>query len=183
MKTINYTSMKQKLLLLFLFFVLGASSMAQTSDTSKTKPFTADLLMGPYLFVDHTLYKSVFMKGARIQYKPGQLSLGIEYLTGQQHDTNNELGTTHSAAGIICYSLLKGTKRFNPYLYTGGGFFEFKDFSKDVLGVAFYAGAGTELNISSTIKGLIESRYVNLGPLQLEGKNELGVLWGVRAYF
>ena len=175
--------MKQKLILPILFILLAASSMAQTSDSSKTKLFTVDLLTGPYLFVDHILYKSVFMKGVRIQYKPGKLAFGIEYLAGQQNDTKQELGTTHSAAGIVSYSLIKETKRFNPYLYTGGGFFEFKDFSKDVYGVAFYVGAGTELNISPTIKGIVESRYVNLGPMQLGGKNELGVLWGIRAYF
>lgn len=176
-------AMKQNFLLPIFFLAMSASCLAQTSDSSKTKPFTVDLIMGPYLFVDHTLYKSVFMKGARLQYKPGKLSVGLEYLVGQQNDNANELGMTHSAAGIIGYYLTKGTKRFNPYVYSGGGFFEFKDFSKDVYGIAFYAGAGTELNISPSIKGLIESRYVNLGPMQLEGQNELGVLWGIRAYF
>ena len=138
------------------------------------------------MFVDHHHYKSVFLKGVRIGYEcNSKFAFSLEYMAGQQHDVNNELGMTHTANGQITYFFLpKNTQpRFRPYLHIGGGFFEFKDFSKDVLGVAWNAGGGAELGFSKRIKGIVEARYVNLGWLNLEGKNELGVLWGLRARF
>lgn len=146
--------------------------------------FLADVYIGPYLFVDHTPYKSVMMKGVRLGYEfHPRMAVLIEYMAGQQHDVNDQLGTTQSASGQFQFFLNKHGQRFHPYGQVGGGFFEFKDFSKDVLGVAFYAGLGTELNVSPTIKGFIESRYLNLSPMNVGGRNELGVFWGLRARF
>ncbi len=175
----------KKIILLLIVSTYASAIYSQKSGTDSTSSFYIDGIAGPYLIVDHTLYKSVFLKGVRLGYEHRSgVTFGIEYLVGQQHDRENMLGTTHSAAGILQYYFLKNRDgRFNPYFLAGGGFFEFKDFSSDVLGVAFYGGLGTELNLSKNINGFLESRYVNLGPLNLEGKNELGVMWGLRARF
>lgn len=158
---------------------------AQAPTTDSTGQFYVDGIVGPYLIVDHTLYKSVFLKGVRLGYETKSgFTFGLEYLVGQQHDATDQLGTTHSAFGVFQYYFLKNSQgRFNPYFVAGGGFFEFKDFSSDVLGVAWYAGMGTELNISNSINAFLEPRYVNLSPLDIGGRNELGVMWGIRARF
>lgn len=177
--------MRRILALFILTFLSIQTVKSQDSTKQSCGSFYADFAVGPYLMVDHIRYKSVFLKGARLgfEHKSG-LSFGIEYLVGQQHDIQDQLGTTHSAMGMFQYFPIKNkAQRFRPYLLAGGGFFEFKDFSKDVLGVAFYGGGGILLRFSPQISGFIESRYVNLGPMNLEGKNELGVLWGVRASF
>ncbi len=173
--------------LLLLFILAPSLIFGQSADSTKRKEdsFYADFVMGPYLMVDHNLYKSVFLTGARIGYEcKTRFAFQIEYMVGNQEDETGQIGTTHTANGHIAYYFSEPNKnRVRPYVYLGGGFFEFKDFSKDVLGVAWNTGAGSEFNFSPKIKGFIEGRYVNLGWLNLEGRNELGVLWGVRARF
>lgn len=169
---------------IFIIFICQASFSQQDTVNVDPSAFSIDYIMGPYLMVDHHLYKSVFMQGARINYETGFAAYGIEYLVGMQEDETGELGTTHSVSAKVDYFLLKNSlSRFRPYAYIGGGFFEFKDFSKDKLGVAFYTGLGSEFNFSSVVKGFIEGRYLNLGPLKLDGKNEIGVFWGIRVKF
>lgn len=170
----------KKLVLIFLLI----SSFAYSQEQDK-KMFFTDIVVGPYLFVHHHDYKSVFLTGVRLGYEfSPKMAFALEYLAGQQHDVYDELGTTHTANGQLSYFVLPSNKgRFNPYIHLGGGFFEFKDFKNDVLGVAWNTGGGSELNVSKNIKAFIEARYVNLGWLNLGGKNELGVLWGIRAKF
>ena len=175
--------MRNILLYIVALVIINTGFSQQKTDTSRAI-FSADLLMGPYLMVDHHLYKSVTMNGARLGYAVSEnLTFSLEYMVGQQEDETGQQGTTHAATGQFAYSFASTTSKFRPYILLGGGFFEFKDFSKDVLGVAFYSGLGTELNFSNKIKGFVEPRYLNLGPLNLEGKNEIGVFWGVRVWF
>ena len=167
-------------------FIATSVCSGQENKIKEEHKFYADFIGGPYLMIDHHLYKSVFLKGPRLGYHlNSKFSLGLEYMVGQQQDIKGELGTTHTANGQIFYHFLNRSipRNFSPFLLVGGGFFEFKDFSKDVYGVAFYGGAGFRFPMFDPIEGFCEGRYINLGPLNLEGKNELGVLWGVRANF
>jgi len=153
---------------------------------SFTKPFHADFVMGPYLILDGTIYESVFLRGIRVgkEYSSG-LMVGIEYLAGNQEDLQGQLGTSHSAFGTLSYFLKKDTPgiRFRPYVTSGAGFFEFKDFSADVYGIAFYLGAGIDMNFSRSVKGFLEPRYVNTGLIDVNGTHQLGVMWGIRGRF
>ena len=181
----------KKLLFLILslqgFISFGDIDTIRYSSSYVTPKFRVDLLVGPYLMVDHTHYKSVFMKGTRLGYRADNgIGFQIEYLNGQQHDNEDELGTTHNATGHLTYHFIKDDnhyRKFSPYIYAGGGFFEFKDFSKDVLGVAFYAGGGCEYLTQHSLRIFTEGRYLNLSPLNLGGSHQLGIFWGVRARF
>ncbi len=171
----------------FLFFI-AISFITQAQDSTASTPpknLFVDFITGPYLFVHHHDYKSVFLTGARLGYEFNpKFAFSLEYMVGQQHDVYNQLGMTHTANGQLTYFFYaENTTRIRPYLHLGGGFFEFKDFEKDVLGVAWNTGGGATFNITPTIKGFIEGRYVNLGWLNLGGQHELGVHWGVRAKF
>ena len=183
---INKIQMKKIVQLVLVLILASGTAFGQEKVDFKKHPFYADIIAGPYLMVDHHLYKSVFLKGPRVGYHVNsKFSLGIEYLVGQQHDITGELGTTHAANGQVFYYLKDRSlpSKFYPYLLIGGGFMEFKDFSEDVYGLAFYGGAGFSCPFSYRIQGFAESRYVNLGPLNLAGQNELGVLWGLRVNF
>lgn len=178
--------MKKIFHLIIAFIVATGTAYCQEEDIVEKHELYADLITGPYLMIDHHLYKSVFLKGTRLGYHVNsKLSLGLEYMVGQQQDITGEMGMTHTANGQVFYHFLNGSvpRKISPYLLLGGGFFEFKDFSKDVYGVAFYGGAGINYPIFKRIQGFFESRYVNLGPLKLEGKNEIGMLWGLRVNF
>jgi hypothetical protein len=172
--------------LVLAFIVATGTTFSQEEDVIEKHYLYADLITGPYLMIDHHLYKSVFMKGTRLGYHVNsRVSLGLEYMVGQQDDRTGVSGTTHTANGQVYYYL---TDRLVPrkisfYLLIGGGFFEFKDFSKDVYGLAYHGGAGFNFPIFDRIQGFMEGRYINLGPLNLEGKNEIGVLWGLRVNF
>lgn len=172
--------------LLLALTITTGTAFSQEEDVTVKHKLYADLITGPYLMIDHHLYKSVFLKGTRLGYHVNsRFSLGLEYLVGLQEDTKGVLGTTHTANGQVFYHFINRSvpRKISPYLLLGGGFFEFKDFSKDVYGVAFYGGVGLNYPIFNRIQGFFESRYINLGPLKLEGKNELGILWGLRVNF
>ena len=80
--------------------------------------------------------------------------------------------------GQIAYHFARKNERFNPYVFAGGGFIEFKSFTTDVYGLACHMGIGSTIQFSSRLHGLFETRYFNLGQLELGGKNELAVFWG-----
>lgn len=177
--------MIRKFTLLGAFLVIVGTAFSQEIKIEK-HTFYADIISGPYLMVDHHLYKSVYLKGPRVGYHINtKFSIGLEYMVGHQDDENGVSGTTHTANGQLFYYFIDRSvpSKFSPYVLMGGGFMEFKDFSKDVYGVAFYGGAGFACPLSNRVQGFFESRYVNLGPLNLAGKNELGVLWGLRVDF
>ncbi len=178
--------MKKIILFGLVLLVSTGLTFGQEENNIEDRNFYADLIFGPYLMIDHHLYKSVILKGPRLGYHiNSRFSLGLEYMVGQQEDVTGVLGTTHTANGQVFYHLSDRSepRKFYPYLLLGGGFIEFKDFSEDVYGVSFYGGAGFYFPIINRIQGFFESRYINLGPLNLAGKNEIGVLWGLRVNF
>ena len=158
----------------------------QESDIYESTPYSVDFVMGPYLILDGTIYESVLLRGVRIGYDfNSRYTIGLEYLVGNQEDLAGQLGTTHSAFGNFKY-YLKGDEqspRFRPFLLAGGGFFEFKDFSQDVLGVSFYLSAGYDMRLSKNIRAFLEPRYVNLGLLGADGTHQFGMMWGIRGVF
>lgn len=170
------------ILIIVTLFCVSSHGYGQISVSSDEKTqFYADYMMGTYLLLDDVDYKSVILNGFRLGMKPGtRIAYQLEYLIGNQDDRAGVTGTTHTANLQIIYYLNDQQGKFSPYLYGGGGFFEFKDFSKDVLGFALNAGMGTEVNFSSKIAALAEFRYINLGPLNLQGTHQIGVLWGIR---
>lgn len=174
-----------RIILITILVFLAYSINAQNPSIDKKEvQFYADYMMGTYLLLDDVDYKSVFLNGFRLGIKPNKkIAYQLEYLTGNQEDRFGVTGTTHTANLQLLYFLNDQSGRLSPYIYAGGGFFEFKDFSNDVLGVAFNGGFGSEFNISKQISALAEFRYVNLGPLNLQGVNQIGVLWGVRLKF
>lgn len=176
--------MKKTILLAILSFWGFQTVRAQHSDSAKIGQFTMDALMGTYLLLDDVMYKSVTMRGTRIGYQThNNWGFNVEYIIGNQRDTSGLLGTTHSATGMVQYFLTDQYTKFRPYGYAGGGFFEFKDFSRDQYGIAYYMGAGTELKIFDKVRGYVECRYLNIGQLELGGTNQIGVFWGIKGLF
>ncbi len=173
----------KKTLFILLFSLFGMTMYSQGDILNKT-PYSADLVMGPYLILDGTIYESVFLNGVRIGYDfHPRMTIGLEYLAGNQEDLAGQLGTTHSAFGNFKYYLKGDEKKYRPFLLAGGGFFEFKDFSQDVLGISFYLSLGFDLRLSNRVRGFLEPRYVNLGLLDADGTHQFGMMWGVRGLF
>ncbi len=182
--------MKSRLVhsLLFSFFLLFVNISFAQNDTSNTtekpKNFYLDYIMGPYLFIDHIPYDAVMMNGCRLGYNFNpKFNFSIEYVVGQQQDDQNTLGMTHNVNGQFAWMINPNSMRFSPYLFAGGGFFEFKSFSSDVYGISFHGGGGTTIKFTPRISGLIEARYFNLGLMDLGGENEIAVFWGARIGF
>lgn len=173
----------KKIYLLLLLGIIFISNpiLSQTESNNK---FYFDFISGPYLFVDHIPYDAVLMSGARLGKSfDSRFNVNLEYVVGQQQDKQHTLGLTHNVNVQFNYKLNKTVKKFAPYFYVGSGFIEFKSFTKDVYGLQFNAGLGTELKIFDQLFGLIETRYFNLAQLKLEGQHELAVFWGVRLKF
>ncbi len=176
----------QKVLLIFVLVFTVCSIKAQDDNPKSQKTFYGDFVMGPYLILDGTIYESVFLRGMRLGYETEKgIAIGVEYLAGHQEDLQGQLGTTHSAFGTLKYYRVKkdADNRFRWYGLAGGGFMEFKDFSADVYGIAFYLSLGLEMNFSENIKGFLEPRYVNTGLMNANGTHQLGVMWGVSGRF
>lgn len=164
----------------------AASAITATTSNSDLNEhrFFVDYIMGPYLFVDNIAYDAVFMNGCRLGFNlNSKFNFSIEYVAGQQPDNQNDMGMTHYANGQLAYHFLTKDKPFNPYIYAGGGFFEFKEFTVDVYGIAYHLGLGTTLRLSNRVNGLIEARYLNTGLLDVGGQNQLAVTWGARLSF
>ena len=174
--------MKSTVLLFAIFLLIGTQGFCQHSPSEKA--FYFDYVMGPYLFVSHIPYDAVMMTGGRMGYEfSPKFNASIEYVVGQQQDDQNTLGMTHNVNAQLAYWLRGSDQRFNPYLFTGAGFMEFKSFSSDVYGIQYHMGAGTTLKFSNHLYGLIEARYFNLGLMDLGGVHELAVFWGIRVQF
>lgn len=170
---------------LFCSISLGAFAQNEVAIAPLTKPkFYLDYIMGPYLFVDHIPYDAVFMNGCRLGFNiKKRADFSIEYVVGQQQDNQHTLGMTHNVNGQFAYHFLPNSKPFNPYIFVGGGFFEFKAFTTDVYGISYHAGGGTTVQFTNRISGLFEARYLNLGLMNLGGQHELAVFWGARLGF
>ena len=179
--------MKTTLLSLFFLSIFsGTASYGQELETSIIwrNKFYLDYVMGPYLFIDHIPYDAVFMNGCRLGFNIKQrFDFSIEYVVGQQQDDQNTLGMTHNVNGQLAFHPIPYSELFNPYVFVGGGFFEFKSFSSDVYGISYHAGGGTTVKFTQRLSGLFEARYLNLGLMNLGGEHELAVLWGARFGF
>lgn len=180
--------MRGLIVLLILTFQQVTFTRAQLLESEKSPTtsdrFFADAVMGPYLFIEHIPYNSVLLQGARLGYESQNgIAFILEYVAGQQDDDQNTLGLTHNVSLQASYFMLPSTTKFRPYVFAGGGFLEFKSFTRDKYGMGYYAGLGTETNLSSRFKGLIEFRYLNIANFDYDAKNEVGVFWGVRANF
>lgn len=166
-----------------VFLLTSLTSFGQEEENKEFK-YYLEYIMGPYLFVDHIPYDAVFMNGCRLGFKLNpHFDFNIEYVVGQQQDDQNTLGMTHNVNGQFAYYPWLNTSPFKPYLFVGGGFFEFKAFSSDVYGVSFHGGGGTLVKFTPRISGLFEARYLNLSQMKLGGEHELAVLWGARIAF
>lgn len=181
--------MKFKSLLFTLFILLQFKNSSFSQENLRPlflekNKFYIDYIMGPYLFVDHIPYDAVFMNGCRLGFNMKRgFDFSIEYVVGQQQDNMNTLGMTHNVNGQFAYHFLPNAAPFNPYVFAGGGFFEFKAFSTDVYGISYHAGGGTTVKIYERLHGVIEARYLNLGLMDLGGQHELAVFWGARFAF
>lgn len=170
-------------ILLLTAFLTGFNSYGQNQESTQYK-YHLEYIMGPYLFVDHIPYDAVFMNGCRLGLKMNpHFDFNIEYVVGQNHDDQHTLGMTHNVNGQFAYYPMVNSSPFKPYLFAGGGFFEFKAFTTDVYGVSFHGGGGTLVNFSPRISGLFEARYLNLSQMKLGGEHELAVFWGARIVF
>lgn len=172
-------------LLGLLFFTPNLYAQNTSSNsTKKDHPFYLEYIMGPYLFVDHIPYDAVMMNGCRLGFdiRP-KFNFAIEYVVGQQQDDQNTLGMTHNVNAQFIYNFMPQSKPFKPYLFAGGGFFEFKAFSSDVYGVSWNVGGGSTVRFTDRLSGVMEARYLNLSQLKLGGEHELAVFWGARIAF
>ncbi len=173
-------------------FILSAMSLAimgQDVDSQRStyipgSEWFTDFLMGPYLFVDHIPYSSVMMYGTRLgkrqNYKWGYV---LEYVVGQQEDDEGKLGLTHHVSLHALYYMNSPDSKFRPYLYAGGGFLEFKSFTRDEYNMAYYGGMGIEISMRKQLHSFIEPRYLNIAPFSFEAQNEIGVFAGVRILY
>lgn len=172
----------RKFILIMLNLCLYFNAEAQESK-EKGEVF-GDILMGPYLFVQHIPYDAVMMQGARLGCRfPAGIGLAAEYLVGHQTDINNNYGLTHQASVEVLLLGNTPPKRIKPYGMLGMGFLEFKSFTQDKYGIAYHVAAGIEIEYSPKIKGFIEPRYLNISQMDLGGQHELVVTWGVRFAF
>lgn len=170
-------------LVLSFALLTSAISVAQENDTQPFK-YYVDYVQGPYLFVDNIAYDAVFMNGCRLGFDfSDRFDFSIEYVAGRNPDNMNNMGMTHYANGQFAYHFMPDSQPFNPYLFAGGGFFEFKEFTVDVYGIAYHVGLGTNLQITNRLNGIIEARYLNTGLMDVGGQNQLAVTWGVRLAF
>ena len=136
------------------------------------------------MFLDNIAYEAVFMHGCRLGFKLKERgNFLIEYVAGHQADNMHDPGMTHYANAQFAYHFIARDTPFAPYGFAGGGFFEFKEFTRDVYGIAYHIGLGTNLRLTNRINGLIEARYLNTGLLDIEGQNQTAVTWGVRVAF
>lgn len=176
--------MKQlKLAALMVFLCTGVNGYNQTEETPKFD-YHLEYVMGPYLFVDNIVYDAVFMNGCRLGFKLNpHFDFSIEYVVGQGEDVFNNFGMTHNANLQFAYYPWVTNSRFKPYFFTGGGFFEFKEFTTDVYGISVHAGSGTLLEFTPRVNGIIEARYLNTGLLDVNAENQLAVFWGARINF
>ena len=145
---------------IFSLIILGALNTSNVfgqgtssgNTTEKQHKFYLDYVMGPYLFVDHIPYDAVFMNGCRLGFNiKKHFDFSIEYVVGQQQDDQNTLGMTHNVNGQFAYHPIPESQLFNPFLFVGGGFFEFKAFSSDVYGISYHAGGGTTVRFTPRI--------------------------------
>ena len=178
--------MKKYLIHTILFAIFLACTSTSFAQETEAKPFRyyVDYVQGPYLFLDNIAYEAVFVHGCRLGFKiKEQFDFSIEYVAGHQSDNMDDPGMTHYANGQFAYHFVPDGAAFNPYMFAGGGFFEFKEFTVDEYGFAYHIGLGTNLRITNRINGLIEARYLNTGLLDVDGQNQVAVTWGVRVAF
>ena len=184
--------MKKLIIVVFVLLLSVKSSVAQKEEISEENPVLfSDFLMGPYLFIEHIEYDAVMLYGYRFGYEANdKLGFLVEYVVGQQQDKYHTTGLTHHASLQARYFIAPKENRLRTYAYAGGGFLEFKAFTYDNYGLGYYAGLGIEANMSKSIKGFIEPRYLRISKSgwnvynnTFSGKTEIGVFWGVRVKF
>ena len=184
--------MKKLIVSVFILLVSLGSAVAQNEEISKEESVLfSDFLMGPYLFIEHIEYDAVMLFGYRFGYEANdKLGFLVEYVVGQQQDEFNTTGLTHHASLQARYFIAPKENKLRAYAYAGGGFLEFKAFTHDNYGLGYYAGLGVEANMSKSIKGFVEPRYLRISKSgwnvynnTFSGKTEIGVFWGVRVKF
>lgn len=174
---------------LFLLFGISALANAQIVNNSEQvvpieQEWFTDFLLGPYLFIEHIPYDAVMLYGCRLGLrKKEKLGYVLEYVVGQQEDEQNTLGLTHHVSVHLLYHLNSPENKFRPYAYAGGGFLEFKSFTRDEYNMAYYGGVGIEMQVQEKMHSFIEPRYLNIAPFSFEAKNEIGVFCGLRLLF
>jgi len=177
--------MKGFSLIILFSLLINIAGYSQEDDPIINEPkLFADFLMGPYLFIDHIQYDAVMLFGSRLGYDiSNSFSFIVEYVVGQQEDEFGTLGMTHHASIHSSFYLLSKEKKITPYIYAGGGFLEFKAFTKDKYGIGLYGGSGIENNLRELLKSFIEFRYLNISSFGWSAKHEIGVFWGIRLKF
>lgn len=185
-------TVKKAAVAIFIFLVSFESLFAQGVESNKEEPVLfSEFLMGPYLFIEHIEYDAVMLFGYRFGYEANdRFSFLVEYAVGQQEDEYNTTGLTHHASLQARYFIAPKENKLRTYAYAGGGFLEFKAFTHDNYGLGYYAGLGVETNISESLKGFVEPRYLRISKLgwnvynnTFSGKTEIGVFWGIRLNF
>lgn len=171
-----------RITILSLSLLVANTSFAQENEVKPFK-YYVDYVQGPYLFLDNIAYEAVFVQGCRLGFKiKERFDFKIEYIAGHQSDNMDDPGMTHYANGHFAYHFIPNST-FNPYMFVGGGFLEFKEFTVDEYGFAYHLGLGTNFHITNRISGLIEARYLNTGLLDVDGQNQTAVTWGLRVGF
>jgi len=172
-------------LFLFSFSITGISQEANAPGRLQQKYFI-DYAMGPYLLIHHIQYDALMVNGARLGFNFGasnRFNFTIEYLAGNNSDIYGKVGMTHNANLGVAMYLKENSKHFDPFCSVGTGFLEFKEFTNDNYGISWHVGFGSSLQVTKRFSGLLEARYFNTGLLDVDGYNQLVVLWGARFGF
>jgi len=178
---------KKFYLLVTLGLALSSTeAFAQEAEGRIQKPYFIDYVMGPYLLIDNLQYDAFMMNGARLGFNFGNMNrfnFTIEYLAGHNSDVFGNHGMTHNANLGLSMYFKEISNHFDPYFTLGGGFLEFKEFTNDEYGIELHAGFGSSLQITKRVSGLLEARYSNTSLINVNGQNQLVVLWGARLGF
>lgn len=179
--------MRKVILSLFvLIFSMTGFSQDTEAEGRIQKKYFIDYIMGPYLLIHHLQYDALIMNGARLGFNFGQnnrYNFTIEYMAGNNSDIYGKVGMTHNANLGLSMYLKENSNHFDPFVSVGTGFLEFKEFTNDNYGISWHVGFGSSLQVTKRVSGLLEARYFNTGLLDVQGYNQLVVLWGARLGF
>ena len=183
--------MKSSILLLATIFYFSFAGNAQSTENTlvrvtpeEQQKYSIEYVMGPYLFIDNILYDAALMQGCRLGFKLNQrFNFSIEYVVGENDDQLDILGLVHNANAQLTYYFKPSSTPFKPYMFAGGGFFEFKEYSTDTYGISWNLGGGVNARFTNHLSGILEARYLNLAQLDLGGQHQMGVFWGARFSF
>lgn len=140
--------------------------------------------MGGYVFDTGFRFDSDLIYGFRYGYDFFKgLSLSGEIVLSSMFDEQNNHGFLINPNLLVM--LYPSGGKIRPFLEAGAGYFDFRQFGPgvDINGIGIIAGGGLTFHFSPTAYGKLEGRYLNFSGLDLDAKNQYGIIWGIEKRF